>query len=262
MNDAFEAALLWAAVDELTKPRHVKLLRDDGTADWTTVPSLWWQLDEATASSSALDGGGRGSKYRTPIDLDAFEVACTVRDVIVDALAGHDQKPRTTGATPQRRAAATAQRAAERTYAIPHTDLTPVPPLLVVLVPDSLRALVSVVTALADDDLTAWWTYRVKAWCRQIQNALHLVEQPQPRRIRDTSCPTCQATHVTLDGHDGTERVPALLIDFTDGLIRAASCSACGSTWFRGDALLALADELADLATRREHPETGLDQVV
>jgi hypothetical protein len=27
-------------------------------------------------------------------------------------------------------------------------------------------------------------------------------------------------------------------------MIRAASCSACGSTWFRGDALLALTDQL------------------
>jgi hypothetical protein len=203
--------LLWAAVDELTKPRHVRLLRDGGSSDWTTLPSLWWQLEEAAANGAESNGTGRGSRYRTPIDLDCLELATSIRDVTVDALAGHDQKPRST-------------------------------------LPDSVRALASVVTAVNDDDLTGWWTYRVRSWCRQIQTALHLTEQPQPRRIRDTRCPTCQATHVTIVVDGEAQRVPALLIDFADRLIRAASCTACGSSWFRGEALLALADELA---TRR-----------
>lgn len=208
MDNAFETAYLWAAVDQLTKPRHVKLLRDDDTTDWTTLPSLWWQLEDALRTGLENSTHSSGSKYRTPLNIDALQLASDIRDTTTDALDGHGQKPRAT-------------------------------------FPESVRALASVVVAAMDGDLTGWWVYRVRSWSRQIDHVLRLTEQPQPRRIRDTRCPTCQATHVTIiAGVDGTERVPALLIDFADGMIRAASCSACGSTWFRGDALLALTDQL------------------
>lgn len=213
MGNTFEATFLWAAVDELTKPRHVKLVRDDDTTDWTTLPSLWWQLEDALRTGLENGSHSSGSKYRIPLNIDALQLAGDIEDITMDALTGHDVKPR--GA-----------------------------------LPESLRALASAVIAAVDDDLTGWWVYRIRSWARQIDHVLRLTEQPQPRRIRDTRCPTCQATHVTLiAGVDGTERVPALLIDFADGMIRAASCSACGSTWFRGDALLALTDQLGEQPT-------------
>lgn len=214
-----DVAFLWAAVDQLTKPRHVKLLRDEGGADWTTVPSLWWQLEDALRTGMENTGSTGGSRYRAPLNIDALQLAGDIEDTTLDALAGHDVKPRGT-------------------------------------FPESLRALASTVVTVGDDDLTSWWVYRIRSWARQVDHVLRLTEEPQPRRIRDTRCPTCAATHVTLtDGIDGSERVPALLIDFADGLIRAASCSACGSTWFRGDALLALTDQL------KEQPQAQLPEL-
>lgn len=254
-----DVAFLWSAVDQLTKPRHVKLLRDEGSADWTTVPSLWWQLEDAVTGVGDAGGeGGASSRYRSPGSIDCLQLYADIRDTVVDALLGHEQKPRTVGEPPavvaaaqHRRAAAVAQRRAYATYGIADdSPLVDVPERWRVLVPDSLRALASLLAAVADDDLTAWWTERVRSWSRQITNTLRLSEQPQPRRIRDTACPTCAATHVTLDQGSGPERVPALLIDFHGALIRAASCSACGSNWFRGSELLDLADMLD--ATRRQ----------
>ena len=194
---------LWAAVDGLTKPRHVRLLRDGGGTDWTTVPSLWWQLEDAVAGSSALDGGGKASRYRAPADLECLELRADIRETVVDALAGHDQRPRST-------------------------------------VPDSTRALASLVIATTDDDLVGWWTYRLGSWCRLIRNALAL--DTRPRGIRSTACPTCGTMYVTVDSAEGPRREAALVLDFADGLVRAATCQACGSTWFRGQALLDLAD--------------------
>ena len=121
----FETTFLWAAVDELTKPRHVKLLRDDGATDWTTLPALWWQLDAAIDTGQALSGS-RGSKYRTPLNIDALELAMTIQDTVVDALEGHGLPPRTEGASPERIRAATRQAASEATYGV--VDVTPVPP--------------------------------------------------------------------------------------------------------------------------------------
>ncbi len=202
---------LWNAVVGLTEPRHVKLLRDTDAADWTTIPALWRQLVEAVGTGSRR-GARSSTRTWTPLDLECMELAATIRETIIDALAGHNQRPLTTGTRPAR-----------------------------VLVPESLRRLASVVTATLDNDLTGWWIYRVRSWSRQIIHTLQLEQESQPRRIRDTACPVCHATHITQPGNDGPERVPALLIDFTDSLIRAATCTACGMSWFRGDGLIDLA---------------------
>jgi hypothetical protein len=207
---------LWTAVDALTKPRTVRLLRDGAPSDWAHLPSLWAQLVEAVATGSEQGGGGRSSRYRTPANLDCLELATTIRDITLDALAGHAEKP------------------------VTH----PGPPA-VVRVPESLRRLASVVVGVGEDDLTGWWTYRIGSWGRQITTVLRLTERPQPRRVRDTACPLCHATHVILTTPEGLERVPALLVDFQDQLIRAAECSACGASWFRGDQLDALKGLLA-----------------
>ena len=215
---------LWAAVDALTKPRHVKLLRDHGASDWTTVPSLWWQLEDAAAGVGDAGGeGGSPSRYRSPGSIDCLDLYYDVRETVVDALVSYGRKP----------------------------EMLTQP--FQILVPESLRSLASVLIAQQDD--LEWWAWRVSSWGHRITVTLRLLNQPQPRRIRDTACPTCQATHVTLDQGSGPERVPALLIDFHGSLVRAASCSACGSNWFRGDELLELADLLD--ATRASMTRLG-----
>jgi hypothetical protein len=249
---------LWAAVDGLVKPRHVKLLRDTGAADWTTVPPLWQQLEAALTCGMESGKAARSTVHRVPLNVGAYELAADIRDILVDALAGHDEKPLRDGPTTKQLAAIAAQRAAERTYGLYVIELTPLPPQGRILVPASLRHLASIVTAIGDEDLIGWWIYRVTSWSRQIIHVLRLEEAPQPRRIRDTSCPMCAATHVTTRNPDGEKiREPALLIDFTDGMVRAASCSACGASWFRGDALVDLADLIA--TTRRLPSVTAVD---
>jgi hypothetical protein len=196
---------LWAAVDGLVKPRSVKLFRDDGAADWTVVPSLWAQLEDALSTGMEGGNGTGASKYRTPVSLDVLELTMTIREVVIDALAGHDCKPLAT-------------------------------------FPGSVRRLASLVVATTDEDLAGWWRYRIQSWCRQIDHVLRLTMESQPRRIRDARCPTCAATHVTIDVDGEKQRVPALLIDFADGLVRCAFCSCCGATYWRGEQLLELAE--------------------
>jgi hypothetical protein len=193
---------LWRGVDELTKPRHVKLLRDHGTVDWP-ISSLWQLLEESVMSSAALDGGGKASRYRAPVDLECLELRSDIRETVVDALAGHNHRPRAT-------------------------------------VPESIRALASLVVATVDDDLVGWWAYRFGSWCRLIRNALAL--DTRPRGIRGMACPECGNMHVIADSAEGPRREAALIIDFVDGRIRAVSCQHCDAAWFRGDALWALAD--------------------
>ena len=216
---------LWAAVDALVAPRHVKLWRDvDGRSwtEWTTIPSLWWQLEEDTlALGDAGGGGSRSSSYRSPANLDCLQLWGDIHDTVAEAVAEHH--------------ILTAELIAKEL------------PLRLDF-PHALRRLASTIVTINQEDFTDDWTDRIQRWARGIITFLRLTEQPQPRRIRDTSCPTCQATHVTIDSGSGPERVPALLIDFHGTLVRAASCTACGSNWFRGDGLLELADLVA--ATR------------
>jgi hypothetical protein len=89
-------AALWLAVDGLVQDRCVKLLRDTGDADWTTLPALWLQLVEAIGTGPRR-GGRASTRTWTPLDLECMELAATIRETIVDALAGHDAKPVTIG---------------------------------------------------------------------------------------------------------------------------------------------------------------------
>lgn len=205
---------LGRAVDGLIKPRRTRLLRDAGGkvwTDWADIPSLWDQLQGAVAVGTERREGG-GSRYKTPLDIDAMELRHTILELVADALTGHD-KP-TTGT-----------------------------------LPEQVRRLAATIREIPDDDLTDWWTRQFGSFNRWISTALHLHNEPQPRRIRDTACPNCQATHVTVPGPDGPERVPALLIDFVTGAdgrsrVRAATCSICLATWWRGQDLLDLAERL------------------
>ena len=221
-------AALWAAVDALTQPRQIRLTRDNGQHDWTQTPSLWTQLTDAIPTGQEQGTGGHSSSYRIPISVDCLDLRTDIHTTTLDALHGHDQHPVRNG--------------------------------IAIDIPASIRHLASIVAATNDDDLIRWWTHRINTWARQITTVLRLEAQPQPRRIRDTPCPLCHATHITLTTPDGPQRVPALLIDFADGLIRAAQCGACAAAWFRGDQLHTLADALE---TRRTQmlDEQGVDLV-
>lgn len=206
-------AALNKAVDRLVKPRRTRLLRDGGTTIWATIPSLIAQLDAEIGTGTARREGG-GSRYRTPLDLDVMELRHTIRETINDALIAHGQKLR------------------------PDTAA-------------SIRLLAVTVTAVADDDLTEWWTDELEKFARQITNTLHLNDEPQPRGIRGASCPACGADHVTRTEAGETVHDPALTITFTGHLVRAAECHACLTTFWRGEGLLALADALTRNTT---HP--------
>ena len=215
-------AALWAAVDALTQPRQIRLTRDNGQHDWTQTPSLWQQLTDALPTGQEQGTGGHSSSYRTPISVDCLDLRTDIHTTVLDALHGHDQHPRRNG--------------------------------IAIDIPASIRHLASIVIATNDDDLTHWWTWRITHWSQKIIITLGVERPPQPRRIRDTPCPLCHATHITLKGADGPQRVPALLIDFADGLIRAAECGACSAAWFRGDPLLDLG---VALTTRRQTEDAG-----
>lgn len=111
-------------------------------------------------------------------------------------------------------------------------------------VPEALRLLAT--TNGIDHDT---WTSYIRRFTHRATRALGLAG-PMPRRIRGASCPDCDTTRTQITSTDGEpQTVPPLLIDFTDGLVRAVTCTACGATWFRGTDLIELADTLTD-ATR------------
>lgn len=111
--------------------------------------------------------------------------------------------------------------------------------------PASLRLL----AASAIGDLADALTQDVRHWTHRARRALGLAG-PLPRRIRGASCPDCGTTRTQITTTDGdTQHAPSLLIDFTDGLVRAVTCTACGATWFRGTDLIELADTLTDAST-------------
>jgi transcription elongation factor Elf1 len=96
-----------------------------------------------------------------------------------------------------------------------------------------------------------WWTFRFEGWRRQLDHYLQAVlTQPKERRIRLT-CPECGAKTVKITAPDGTKvNVPALVVDFNDGVMRAVECSNCAVTLaFRGEEMWTLAERIQDKET-------------
>jgi hypothetical protein len=178
-------------------------------SDWATVPSLWVQLGDAVPVGA--EQGTRGVPgSRPPLDLDVWEIRAQIAEQTL-------METRALG-----------------------LSVRPDPP-------DGLRQL-AVHIAAGDRGQVDWWCWRVRSWCRLARRALGSDVSPQPRRVRDTACPVCQAEHVTVPGAEGPQRVPALLIDLREGRVRGAECSACGQAWFRGEGLLELAGLLGTFA--------------
>jgi hypothetical protein len=243
-RDMNDQAAVWAAVDKLTKDTRQKVLRA-GDADWRVafdeatrvcvvaqyraafeaatsgyaiIPSLWEQ------STIALTGGevqaGRGSKplrERSIADLDLMEIRSIIRDTTRHEL----------------------ERLGEKT--LRNADGSKV-----AFHPNEMRRFASLALE-KEPDRADWWQYRFEAWGRLLTTYLRNAEhQARPVYLRNSACPTCRTRQVTIDRDGEPTVVPALVIDFRDGYVRAAQCQACDTTWFRGPDLEQLAADLGE----------------
>jgi hypothetical protein len=172
---------------------------------WADIPSLWTQASDALTTGSESAGGRTSSiNTRTPIDIDLMEWRATIRDTVTVELGKRRIDPRAT-------------------------------------VPQQIRQLAAAVVTDPDTDI-AWWTYRFESWARTLATYVQAAQtQPRPIRLRGTACPECAAKQVIIESELGPVVAPPLLIDFREGYVRAAQCSACGHAWFRGEELEALA---------------------
>jgi hypothetical protein len=221
---------LWTAVDAITQPTTRRIHRaplelfDDpeltycrldqyqaATLAYGKIPPLWDQATWAVFGTEAGDGSGGRSplRERTPADLDLMETLLTIRESMAWQLKGRNVKPRD-GMKAQ------------------------------------MRQLASHL-ATHEPQHVEWWAYRFEQWARLLRTHLNALDNgPRDRYIRNTPCPLCKTRQVTIE-RDGDRRlVPTLVVDFVDGIIRAASCQACGHAWFRGEPLNQLADTLRD----------------
>lgn len=238
-----ETDALWLAVDSLTKPSTRRLTRTDETealqdlqkrVEWNsshayrqcsvaayreaqavyktavtshgTIPSLWKQAEAAVSGGAEKAEGQPSPKAtRSPADLALMETMADIREAIQNNLAGRGLKPRPT-------------------------------------VPEQIRQLAANLKAEHVD----WWTFRFAQWQRVLESYLQAVENgPKPVRLRSAPCPECGAKSVLVDTDDGPVVASPLLIDFRDGYVRAATCSACSHAWWRGEELLELAERIA-----------------
>lgn len=225
---------LWAAVDQLTKPTTQAITRtteDDWHAEMVaaqyeahtnagfcriadhraittrhgTIPSLWEQARAAVTTGTEQAGGNPSPlAARSPADLDLMETVLTIRESMAWQLTGRNIKPRP-GMTAQFRQLAA--------HIITHE-------------PQHIH----------------WWTYRFEQWARLLSVYLHAVEtERRPIRLRGLPCPKCAAKQVLIDTDQGEIVAPPIVIDFVNGAVRAAQCTACAYTWWRGQDLWDLA---------------------
>lgn len=210
-NDPAAVDAIRAAVDALTQETKQPVERDDGTTTYATVPSLWHQATTALYARNKSDGnGGPAARERNLVDFDLMEVHSLIAAMVERELGLRDPgllKRRTT-------------------------------------VPSRMRALASYVVAHEPDQLW-WWEYRFASWARLLSNYLHLGERrPSAVRLRNAACPHCGLRQVVVETTEGERVVPALVIEFSQGLVQAARCGGCGATWWRGVELEQLADAL------------------
>lgn len=228
-------AAIWQAVDQITKPTRIRINREHNewlteqatttalycrieqhtaaTSNHGTIPSLWEQAEIALTTSNETNPGGHSPlAQRTPADLDLMEIMATIRETITLQLQGRNIHPKPG-------------------------------------VPNQLRQLASHITGNGNTQHIEWWTYRIAQWSRLLAVYLKAIDTgPRPIRLR-TPCPTCRTRNITIDTDQGPVVAAPILIDFVAGWIRAAQCQACGDTWWRGDDLNRLADQLETLDT-------------
>lgn len=217
MTNPADTTALWQAVHAITESTRRKIDRDEVAAvefaldldtPWARVasatgviPSLWEQAVDAIVGCEAGDrsGGSTPLRERSVGDLALLETLAAIRETVHDELRRtHHVRPDSVGDTP-----ACIRR---------HTSLT----------------------VAKQPARIATWTRRWQSWERVLRTHLNAVEGPRPVHLRNTPCPTCGASQVTVELFGELRVVPAILIDFAGGLVRAAVCQACGDTWWRG----------------------------
>lgn len=228
-----ETSNLWAAVDAITKPTRVKIERDT-ESEWRTaveadqgwehgtvcsvavyratldrlrasesaygnIPPLWDQAVWALTTGSEQGTGTTPLRERSPADLALMETLADIREAVQVQLEGRGVKPIGT-------------------------------------VPRQMRSLASTLGTLGNQGHIDWWAFRFESWTRVLRTHLNALEhQPKDVYLRNTACPTCKTRQVTIEREGEARVVPSLLIDFSGGWIRAATCQSCGDAWWRGD---------------------------
>lgn len=242
-----ETEALWSAVDAITKPTKRKLDRSP-EAEWLEgvenehpwqrrsgafdvcdiavyratvermhaamlaygeIPSLWDQATWALTTGSEQNAGGNSPlRERSPADLNLMETMADIREAVKLQLEGRNVRPEGDA-------------------------------------PAQMRRLASTLIRIGNPEHIAWWTFRFEQWARVLATYLQAVDRaPRPVRLRNAPCPLCRTRQVVVV-EDGERKVyPPILIDFENGWIRAARCTACGQAWFRGNDLGQLADML------------------
>jgi hypothetical protein len=209
---AVERHELWAAVDRLTMSTTRAVLRDNGATIYGVVASLWDQ------SAEALVGGGESAvrtsnaAERSPVDLALVELRYAIRVTTRLALSDRRQRLNPRGVAAQ------------------------------------IRQLAAVTVTHEPSSIGAW-SLRFDTWARLLAKLLAAGDHvPASVRLRNSPCPACGAHSVIIASEDGPIVAPPIMIDFREGLVRAAQCSECGAMWWRGDELERLA-VLLDCAT-------------
>lgn len=209
---------LHKAIDRLIVRQRVRLWRDGGTAEWHTLPSLWEQLEAATAYQGTGTGGA-GGRARLPISADVVSLLIDIATTVSEAVMEHAGETRRN-------------------------------------VPGNLRLLATRLTAEhTADDALEWWVDKIRHWTNEATTALRL-NPSRPRWARGVHCPDCGADTITARQDGETVRRPALSIQWTgpeddngytaddQWMVRAVVCDACSMTWWRGPSMLLLVDQM------------------
>lgn len=205
---------LWKWTAKLTEPVRHRLVRENGTTEHITVPSMLDQLEadlDATGSSSSRSKPGS----RAPLNVTALSLLGEIEVVIIDAIVGEELSKRDTLA-------------------------------------GMLRALTAHFVSTAEPDVIDWWARLVKGWAGEVQACLPGEDEGATQRpIRGMCCPTCATWTIERVTNGEVYREPALMLVFNNRYVRFALCRACGENWPRGDPLLALADTADEHGLRR-----------
>ena len=207
--------LLEAFIDHI----RIRIRRDD-SAEWTTLPSLWEQLNSSAGWSGGNSGGGAFGS-RPVISTNTVSLVMEITAAITEAASDYGRIIKTNG---------------QRDY------------------PAELRA---IAVSIPSDETNAWWAEKIKHWTEQTRAALGL--NPRlPTSARGIACPACKAIYVEHGSNDQVVRSPALTITWAipDGegndyhedheyKIRAVECRACLAVWWKGPALDEFATEMS-----------------
>lgn len=208
-----------AAVSRLTEPVDLPIQMDDGTTSYGTVPSLWDMAEDALAMGSETSDVIVSRPHRSPIDLNLMEIRKTIAEFTQHEL--------------------------QRFHREHGTPLD-----LAVPMPAQIQALAGAAITWEKDELD-FWAHRFGQWMRVIANYLEPVNRANRMR---SPCPRCLVDRVRVDfGMGEVLAYPILIRMHHDRVIHYAQCqnADCGATWFRGDALHQLAEELA--GTPQQH---------